>query len=109
MQSLSPTVIAAHAAFARAGIRSDDITAASIAALFDAQIVHLCDKASNPLPPINHSDAEIIGEALHNAWPSLVGKGIPARSDLAWADIVQFVARHIRSAECENATLDFIS
>ena len=56
-----------------------------------------------PVPPIlRFDDAQAVGEAVHDQWEKLVGPAPLARDDLAWADLVQFVARAARARVAER-------
>lgn len=48
------------------------------------------------IPALSFADAEAVGEALHDHWQKMTGSAPIARGDLAWADLVQFVARTAR-------------
>jgi hypothetical protein len=43
--------------------------------------------------PLTFREAEILGTLLHDRWEKMTGKAPLERSDMAWADIVQFVVR----------------
>lgn len=56
-----------------------------------------------PVPPLlRFEDAQAVGEAVHDQWEKLVGPAPIARDDLAWADLVQFVARTARARVAER-------
>jgi hypothetical protein len=44
-------------------------------------------------PLITFTEAEAIGQRLHDRWHSMTGKPPLERDDMAWGDIVQFVMR----------------
>ena len=39
------------------------------------------------------------GLALHDYWTRIIGDKVPDRDDLAWADIIQFIARQSRNTD----------
>lgn len=74
-----------------AGIRADNVTAASIGRILDRQ------GEITSLPHLSHAKAEQIGEHLADYWNRIIGDEIPGRDDFAWADIVQFIVRQVQS------------
>ncbi len=83
----SPTTIKAFTLLAQAGIRADNVTAIAVGRVLDRH------NAVSSLPQLQHAKAEQIGLALYDYWTRLIGDKVPSRDDLAWADIIQFVAR----------------
>lgn len=49
-----------------------------------------------PMPQLIYDEAQSVGEALHDHWRKMVGEIPVKRDSLAWADLVQFVARKAR-------------
>ena len=76
---------------AEAGIRADNVTAASIGRILDRQ------GEITSLPHLSHAKAEQIGEQLASYWSRIIGDEIPGHEDFAWADIVQFIVRQVQS------------
>lgn len=83
----SQTTTKVSTLLARATIRAYKVTAAAVGRILYRQNV------ITSLPQLQHAEAEQIGLALHDHWLRLIGDKVPDREDLAWADIVQFVAR----------------
>jgi predicted protein tyrosine phosphatase len=48
------------------------------------------------MPVLSYDDAQAVGEAFHDHWAKMAGSAPIERGDLAWADMVQFVARTAR-------------
>ena len=59
-------------------------------------------EAGEPMPLLTFSDAEAVGAALHDHWQKMTGSAPIERGDLAWADMVQFVARTARARAAER-------
>lgn len=55
-----------------------------------------------PMPRLTYDEAQSVGQALHDHWRKMVGETPIQRDSLAWADLVQFVARKARERVAER-------
>ena len=89
----SPATLKAFTLLAQAGMRADNVTAVTVGRVLDQH------DALTSLPHFQHDKAEQIGLALHDYWTRIIGDKVPDRDDLAWADIIQFIARQSRNTD----------
>ncbi len=54
------------------------------------------------MPRLTYDEAQSVGQALHDHWRKMVGDAPIQRDSLAWADLVQFVARKARDRVAER-------
>jgi hypothetical protein len=93
MLDTSPACARAFKMLAQAGIRADDVTAASLGRVLDRQ------GEITALPHLSHAKAEQIGVQLADYWDRIIGAEVPGRDDFAWADIVQFIVRSVQAGQ----------